>query len=172
MLSRRVMAALLTAPLLLATACGNVERKQPEDEFAKKVDVGSIAATVGSAPPPPSSSAAPSKAASSAPAGSGAASPAAPAGGGTEVKATAANQFAPATLEVKVGTEVTFANEGGYHTVVGGDGTPDPASPIGGNIVLAAAGDMAKVKFDKPGSYAYFCVPHLSVNMKGTIVVS
>lgn len=174
MLPRRVVAVLLTAPLLLASACGAAKRDSPNAERASKVQLPAVDATINPAPPPPSS-AAPSKApavSSAAPASSAAASPAAPAAGGTEVKALVASQFAPASLEVKAGTEVTWVNEGGYHTVVGGQDAPDPTSPIGGNIILDVAGKTAKVKFDKPGTYPYFCAPHLSVGMKGTIVVT
>ena len=49
------------------------------------------------------------------------------------VEATVANQFLPASLTVPVGATVTWVNKGGFHTVQGGDGVDDPASPIGIN---------------------------------------
>lgn len=89
----------------------------------------------------------------------------------SEVTATTTNQFTPATLEVPVGTTVTWKNEGNFHTVTGGNGTPDPASPIGDNT-LAAAGDTVEVTFDKAGTFPYYCRPHISLGMKGEIVVT
>jgi plastocyanin len=86
------------------------------------------------------------------------------------VKATAANKFEPATIQVNVGGTVTWTNEGGFHTVTGGSGgSQDPASPINGQ--LQSAGQTYAVTFDKAGTYDYFCQPHLSVGMVGKVVV-
>jgi plastocyanin len=169
MLSRRLLAALVAAPLLLTTACGEAIREQPNPQFATKVSLPAVQPTIGSAPPTPSS-AAPSTPASSAPASS-AASGSAPAASGNEVKAGPDTKFSPDKLEVKVGTEVTWTNAGGFHTVTGGDGTPDPGSPIG-NHPLGNPGDTVKVTFDKPGTYSFFCQPHKDLGMKGQIVVT
>ena len=97
--------------------------------------------------------------------------PAAAAQAASEVLATATNKFEPATLEVPAGTTVTWKNEGGFHTVTGGESSADPASPIGDNA-LPAAGATVEVTFDKPGTYPYFCQPHVSQGMKGEIVVT
>ncbi|HVE63678.1 MAG TPA: plastocyanin/azurin family copper-binding protein [Mycobacteriales bacterium] len=88
------------------------------------------------------------------------------------VQATNALKFEPASLTVPVGTEVTWTNEGIFHTVTGGaDGTEDPSSPIG-NGTLADASSTYAVTFDKPGTFPYFCQPHISSGMKGEIVVT
>ncbi len=87
------------------------------------------------------------------------------------VKALSTNKFDPATLTVPAGTKVTWTSEGGFHTVTGGDGAKDPASPIG-NHTLADASATVEVTFDKPGTYKYFCQPHASLGMKGEIVVT
>ncbi|MEP7054936.1 MAG: plastocyanin/azurin family copper-binding protein [Actinomycetota bacterium] len=87
------------------------------------------------------------------------------------VEALIESKFAPDTLTVPVGTTVTWLNKGGSHTVVGGDGVIDPASPIGENP-LANEGDKVEKTFDKPGTYPYFCQPHVSLGMKGTIIVT
>ena len=175
MLPRRYMAVLLAAPLLATTACGNAKRLQPSDR-AVKVSLPAVQATINPAPP---SSASPTKAPASAapsapgsaPASGSGASPA-PAGGGTEVKTSAEIKFVPGDLQVKVGTEVSFTNAGGGpHTVTGGAGSPDPNSPIG-NGPLSTEGATIKVKFDKPGTYPYYCIPHESLGMKGQVVVS
>jgi plastocyanin len=87
------------------------------------------------------------------------------------VSATAAFKFEPASVQVAVGGKVTFTNTGGgFHTVTGGDGTPDPASPIGDHD-LGATGATISVTFAKAGTYAYFCKPHVSLGMKGEVVV-
>lgn len=170
MRSRRVTAFLFTAPLLLATACGNAERMQPS-ALAVNKSLPPVEATINPAPSPPTSAAPAKPAATTAAAGETSAAADPGAGGGTEVKATIASQFLPPTLQVKVGSEVTWLNEGGIHTVTGGTDAPDPASPVG-NHMLDTPGKTVKVKFDKPGTYDYFCVPHLSVGMKGQIVVA
>lgn len=88
-----------------------------------------------------------------------------------KVSATAQLKFDPAELTVAAGTKVTWTNVGGtYHTVTGGDGTADPASPINGQ--LPSDGATYSVTFDKPGTYKYFCSPHVASGMKGTIVVT
>ena len=89
---------------------------------------------------------------------------------GNKVSATVDNKFDPATINVKAGDEVTWTNAGGAHTVTGGENAPDPASPIGNNNLFDPNATV-KVKFDKPGTYKYFCQPHLSVGMIGEIVV-
>lgn len=178
MLSRRVTALFLVAPLLAAAtaACGDAKRLQPTAK-AVKVSLPAVQATINPAPPPSSSSAPPATASSAAPsgtassAGSGAGASAAP-GGANEVKTSAEFKFMPAALQIKAGTEVTFTNAGGGpHSVTGGDGTPDASSPIGNNP-LEAEGATVKVKFDKPGTYPFFCIPHQTLGMKGQIVVS
>ena len=61
--------------------------------------------------------------------------------------------FSPRRARVKVGTEVTWQNNGTMtHTVAAQDGswTTGPLSPLA----------VAVVKFDKPGSYAYICKDH------------
>lgn len=90
-----------------------------------------------------------------------------------EVKTTAQLKFDPASLTVAAGTKVTWTNDdGGFHTVTGGDaGTADPASPIG-NHPLDAKGKTVSVTFDKPGTYKYFCQPHAGLGMTGEIVVT
>jgi len=88
-----------------------------------------------------------------------------------KVSATSQLKFDPAELTVAAGTKVTWTNVGGtYHTVTGGDGTADSSSPINGT--LPSDGSTYSVTFDKPGTYKYFCSPHVASGMKGTIVVT
>jgi alcohol dehydrogenase (cytochrome c) len=61
--------------------------------------------------------------------------------------------FSPRRARVKVGTEVTWQNNGTMtHTVMAQDGSwaTGPLSPLA----------VATIKFDKPGSYTYVCRDH------------
>ncbi len=89
-------------------------------------------------------------------------------------------RFIPAHLTLKVGDTVTWKNVGTVaHTV-----TADPdkaqdranaALPSGvrpwdsGNI---AGGKSWSRKFDAPGEYTYFCVPHEGAGMVGRLTVA
>jgi plastocyanin len=88
-----------------------------------------------------------------------------------QVAATGALKFDPATVNVAVGGKVTWTYVGGtYHTVTGGDLSPDTSSPIQGGV-LDQTHKTFVVTFPKAGTYPYFCQPHASVGMKGEIVV-
>ncbi len=80
-----------------------------------------------------------------------------------DVEATDKLKFTPETITVAVGGTVTWTNTGTvFHTVTGG--------PMNGT--LAAKGATYQVTFDKAGTYAYVCLPHAGVGMKGTVVVT
>lgn len=97
-----------------------------------------------------------------------------PAAGAAELAAAPATEpntvtiddfaFAPQTLTVPAGTTVTWVNHDEEpHTVVN-DGNP--------RLFKSGAldtGDKFTVKFDKPGTYTYFCSIH--PHMTGTVVV-
>jgi plastocyanin len=99
---------------------------------------------------------------------------------------TSGHRFDPDTLNVTVGTEVTWTNrtaEG--HTVTAyeddlpegadyfasGGATSESAARDDLADGLIAEGESFSVTFDRPGTYRYFCIPHESSGMKGTIVV-
>jgi plastocyanin len=89
----------------------------------------------------------------------------------TKVGTTNDFKFNPAEITVAAGGKVTWTNTGGgYHTVTGGDGAADPASPINGQI--PSQGNTYSVTFKDPGTYKYFCAPHASLGMKGTVIVT
>jgi len=72
--------------------------------------------------------------------------------------------FAPMTLTVMVGTQVTWTNHDDIpHTVVSADTPPAFKSPA------LDTDDSFSVTFSKPGTYSYFCSVH--PKMVGTIVV-
>jgi plastocyanin len=62
------------------------------------------------------------------------------------------NKFEPKTITVKAGTEVTWENKEGAHTVSADDGSWKSAA--------LTAGKTFSYKFDKPGKYPYYCGFH------------
>jgi plastocyanin len=72
--------------------------------------------------------------------------------------------FVPATLKVKVGTQVIWTNEtNAPHTVTSDAGVFNTPSNLEQNQTFM-------VIFTKPGTYTYYCNFHLY--MKGTIIVT
>ncbi|HWQ11315.1 MAG TPA: plastocyanin/azurin family copper-binding protein, partial [Roseiflexaceae bacterium] len=77
-------------------------------------------------------------------------------------------EFAPKQLTVKAGTVVTWTNGGAQpHSVTAVDKSFDTG--------LFGPGESRSVTFDRPGTYAYYCIPHGvpdgSAGMVGTVVV-
>ncbi len=75
-------------------------------------------------------------------------------------------KFEPRMLRVKAGTNVTWTNKEGAHTVVADNGAFESAT--------LAAGQSFSHKFTKPGKYPYFCTFHGSKgghDMAGMIIV-
>src|SRR4030095_2639771 len=72
--------------------------------------------------------------------------------------------FVPATLEVAVGTLVSWVNEDDVpHVVIG----TDPGSPVKSGAL--DTDDRYSVELDHPGTYRYFCSLH--PHMTGTVIV-
>jgi plastocyanin len=95
-------------------------------------------------------------------------------------------RFEPREITVAPGQTITFANTSSQvHTVTAyEDEIPDGAEffASGGFSSEEAArddftkgfiqpGDTYKLTLEVPGTYQYFCFPHESTDMKGTIVV-
>lgn len=78
--------------------------------------------------------------------------------------------FVPNSINVKAGTTLSFVNvDGNMHTVTTvKKGTTEPDGIIDSGIIKA--GETFTAKFDKPGTYEYFCAIH--TGMKGTVNVS
>lgn len=78
--------------------------------------------------------------------------------------------FEPSTLEVEVGTTVTWINTSDVgHTVTSGsDGDHDGIFDSG----AMEPGDEFSYTFEEEGTYNYYCIPHLDVGMTGTITVT
>lgn len=92
--------------------------------------------------------------------------------GDAKVGTTADFKFDPPAISVAAGGKVTWENtDGSYHTVTGGDGAADPNSPIKRGE-LPSRGTTYSITFTTPGTYSYFCEPHVSLGMKGTVTVT
>ena len=95
-------------------------------------------------------------------------------------------RFDPATITVKVGDGIKFTNvTGGPHNVTFwadsipagaatqlGANMPNTTSPLTGPLLINA-NDSYTVSFAglKPGTYHFYCTPHLALGMKGVITV-
>ena len=94
--------------------------------------------------------------------------------------------YRPATLIVATGTMVTWTNEGKIAHSVTADQSELPSDApyfssgdysseqeardhLAGTFLTE--GETFSVKFDEPGTYKYFCLPHEEQAMRGTIVV-
>lgn len=77
-----------------------------------------------------------------------------------------ANVFIPPNITISVGDTVKWTNAGGYHNVVADDGSfvgPGDGSPD------FSAWEYSYT-FNSPGTYTYYCSPHLP-NMVGKVIV-
>ena len=77
-------------------------------------------------------------------------------------------QFDPKPITVKAGDSITWKNDGTKkHTATADDGSFDTA-------VVAPGTTSQPIKFDKPGTYAFYCQFHGGpggVDMSATIIV-
>jgi plastocyanin len=79
--------------------------------------------------------------------------------------------FSPSRVTVAQGTTVRFRNTSGLsHTVTSGAGSADPTAGKLFDQVLRP-GKSVSITFSKTGTVPYFCRPHESHGMKGSIVV-
>lgn len=86
----------------------------------------------------------------------------------------AAPYYSPQNLTIKAGTTVTFTNSDFViHTVTGTDATLDNVTPTPNDTFdtgILGHGESKQIKFDKAGTYNYFCIVH--PHMRGTITVT
>src|SRR5829696_7834859 len=77
------------------------------------------------------------------------------------------NFFAPADITVEPGTTVTWVQSGNNgHTTTSYDGLWDSGMIEGGS------GGTFSFTFEEPGTYDYFCIPHESLGMIGSVTVT
>ena len=82
------------------------------------------------------------------------------------------NRFSPANATISAGDSVTWSWDGNNsHTVTHGTSpTVPPDNEKLFDTPLQSSGTFG-YRFDTAGSYPYFCRPHFSMGMKGTITV-
>jgi plastocyanin len=77
------------------------------------------------------------------------------------------NFFDPANITVEPGTTVTWVQSGNNpHTTTSYDGLWDSGMIEGGS------GGTFSFTFEEPGTYYYFCIPHESLGMIGSVTVT
>lgn len=77
------------------------------------------------------------------------------------------NFFEPANITIEPGTTVTWVQSGNNpHTTTSYDGLWDSGMIEGGS------GGTFSFTFEEPGTYDYFCIPHESLGMIGSVTVT
>eukprot|EP00746_Dinoflagellata_sp_MGD_P156351 gnl/MRDRNA2_/MRDRNA2_85783_c0_seq2.p1 gnl/MRDRNA2_/MRDRNA2_85783_c0~~gnl/MRDRNA2_/MRDRNA2_85783_c0_seq2.p1 ORF type:complete len:182 (+),score=29.16 gnl/MRDRNA2_/MRDRNA2_85783_c0_seq2:83-628(+) len=83
--------------------------------------------------------------------------------------------FVPDSVTIKSGETVQWSNNAGFpHNIVfDEDNVPDgvSAESLSREDYLNAPGETYELKFDKAGTYAYYCEPHRGAGMQGKIIV-
>ncbi|HYN37398.1 MAG TPA: plastocyanin/azurin family copper-binding protein [Actinomycetota bacterium] len=107
-------------------------------------------------------------------------------GEGSTVSITGDHRFGPETITVSVGSTVTFKNDteeshsvtayedeilqvADYFSSGGFSSEQEARDSV--TETLVGAGETYEVTLDVAGTYRYFCIPHESDGMKGTIEV-
>lgn len=84
------------------------------------------------------------------------------------------NEFSPSTITIKAGQIVRWtwnSNGGGLgHNVVSGAACGEPDNKFDGSGAPKEGGTY-EYKFEVAGTFPYYCEPHCSMGMKGTVVV-
>ena len=77
------------------------------------------------------------------------------------------NFFSPANITVEPGTTITWVQEGNNpHTTTSYDGLWDSG------MIQPGSGGSFSFTFDEPGTFDYYCIPHESMGMIGSVTVS
>jgi plastocyanin len=79
--------------------------------------------------------------------------------------------FVPNTLTIVEGDTVQWVRSGGSHTVTNGTGASDPDVGTLFDAPLNFSNPTFEYVFTTAGTYPYFCRPHESSGMTGTITV-
>lgn len=82
------------------------------------------------------------------------------------------NNFAPASLTIKVGDTVEWTWKSDAHTVTEASGTGCTPRTGGFDSGLRNNGATFTRTFNAAGTVNYFCTPHCALGMKGTITVT
>jgi plastocyanin len=77
------------------------------------------------------------------------------------------NFFEPANITIEPGTTVTWVQSGNNpHTTTSYDGLWDSG------LIEGGSGGTFSFTFEEPGTYDYFCIPHESLGMIGSVTVT
>jgi plastocyanin len=79
--------------------------------------------------------------------------------------------FDPDEIMIEVGDTVHWNWSQGIHTVTSGDSPGDPDAGDLFDAPLDAGNPVFSYTFDTAGTYNYFCRPHFSLQMIGTVIV-
>ncbi|HEX2094988.1 MAG TPA: plastocyanin/azurin family copper-binding protein [Longimicrobiaceae bacterium] len=95
-------------------------------------------------------------------------------------------RFQPARITIRRGDQVKFVTVSGAPHNVAFDpakvpdaaeralsaGMPNQMSPLAGPL-LTKAGDSYTISFANvaPGTYSFFCMPHMGMGMQGTVII-
>lgn len=83
-----------------------------------------------------------------------------------EITLTSSSTFSPAQVTISSGTTVRWVNGASiFHTI-----TPDGHSEWN-RATVSQQGETFEHTFENPGTFPYFCEPHQSAGMTGTITV-
>jgi len=79
------------------------------------------------------------------------------------------SSFTPSDIEIEVGETVTWTNDNSVsHTVTSGSDGEHDGMFDSGNL---PPGEEFSYQFDETGTFDYYCIPHLSSGMTGTVTV-
>lgn len=79
--------------------------------------------------------------------------------------------FDPAVIEIEIGDTVNWIWSQGSHTVTSGTNLADPEVGLLFDTALNSANNTVSYTFTELGSQDYFCRPHLSFGMTGSVNV-
>lgn len=80
------------------------------------------------------------------------------------------NVFEPKDVTIKKGEKIRWKWAGGSHNVVSGASCTEDGKFKSG-APTAASGTTFEHTFDAAGKFEYFCTPHCSMGMTGTVTV-
>ncbi len=79
------------------------------------------------------------------------------------------HEFSPSEVHIKANQKVRWVWVAGRHNVVSGAGCTSDGKFTSG--ALTSAPSTFEQKFEKSGSFPYYCDPHCTMGMTGTVVV-
>jgi plastocyanin len=80
-------------------------------------------------------------------------------------------EFVPRNVTIPAGETIKWSWEDGMHTTTSGTGSADPQSGVLWNAPIAEGNKTFSFQFNEEGFFPYYCIPHESFDMKGTITV-